>query len=56
MTEITRERDIKLEVMSMDVEGKQLSKSQIMSNWPGRRKKQIKDWKNKDTCQTRKYL
>ena len=51
MTEITWEGDIKLEVMSTDVGGKHKSKRQIMSNWPGRRKKknpkkQIQDWKN----------
>ena len=40
MTEITREGHIKLEVMNTDVERKQKSKRQIMSNWPGRRKKE----------------
>ena len=53
MTEIAREGGIKLEVMSTDVGGKQKSKRQIMSNWPGRRKKQkqTEDWK-KYTCRT----
>ena len=51
MTEISREGDIKLEVMNTDVGGKKKSKRQIMSNWTGRRKKkkQIEDWK-KYTC------
>ena len=41
MTVITK-GDIKLEVMSTDVGGKQKSKRQIMSNWPGRRNKKKK--------------
>ena len=59
MTEITREADMRLEVMQKK-EGNQKRKRQIMSNWPGRRpppkkkkkkkknnKKQIKDWKKR---------
>ena len=41
MTEITREGDMKLEVMSTNVEGKQKCKN-IMSNWRERKKKENK--------------
>ena len=50
MTEITRVGDIKLEVMSTDVEGKQKCKrhnEQLTWEWKkNKNKKQIKDWKN----------
>ena len=49
MTEITREGDIKLEVMSTDVEGKQNCKrhnEQLTWKWKeSKKKQQIKDWK-----------
>ena len=41
MTEISREGDIKLEVMNTDVEGRQ--KCKYMSNWPEIKKKKKKE-------------
>ena len=38
--------------MSTDVGGKQKSKRQIISNWPGRRKKEKLKTEKKYTCQT----